>query len=485
MYNATKDWGAVGASWLKLFNGRSFLPHLSRRIHLVALLLCAVAVCGSAAPTASTFTVPITYYKLPNGLKVALSRDTTAPLVVVAVYYNIGFRIEPKNRTGFAHLFEHLMFEGSKNLPKGEFDKLIEGNGGLSNGSTRFDFTNYYEVVPSHVLEEMLWGEADRMKNLALTAENLKNQQGVVGNEVKVNVLNQPYGGFPWLDMPQYANKNWFNAHNFYGELGDIEAATLKDAIDFSHTFYAPNNAAIALVGDFDEAQVKKWIDKYFSDIPQSKLPPKPDLTEPRQTEEQRFSKTDKLASKPALAVAYHMPDRGAKEHYAMVLLDQILLQGEDSLLTQELVKKLGYTDSVGGGINLLGNQFNYQGPMLWMANLIHDANVKPDQILSAMDSVIQNVREHPVTQDQLNRALVKFRANFYQGLTQFGGLGRADLMASFALFDDNPAPINDLETNLRSVTPDLIQKTAQEFLRNTNRTILTIVPGAAKEGAK
>ena len=468
------------------------MPHTRRRLASTAVLSLSLAALALAESSKPSFTVPITYYKLPNGLKVALSRDATAPLVVVAVYYNIGFRIEPKNRTGFAHLFEHLMFEGSKNLPKGEFDKLIEGNGGLSNGSTRFDFTNYFEVVPSHVLEAMLWGEADRMKNLALTEENLKNQQGVVGNEVKVNVINRPYGGFPWLDMPQYANKNWYNAHNFYGDLADIEAATLKDAKAFSEIYYAPNNAALALVGDFDLDQAKKWIEKYFAAIPSSKLPAKPDLAEPRQPAEQRFTKTDKLASKPALGIAYHTPERGTREHYAMVLLDQILLQGDDSLLTQELVKKRGFTDSVDGGINLLGNQFNYNGPMLWIANLIHDSSVKPDQILAAADSVIDSVREKPVTTEQISRALVKFRAHFYQDLTQFGGLGRADLMASYALFDDNPAPINSLETNLQSVTPELIQKTAQEYLRRTNRTILIVEAGAppkeaasAKEGAK
>ena len=220
----------------------------------------------------------------------------------------------------------------------------------------------------------MLWGEADRMKNLTLTEETLKNQQGVVGNEVKVNVLNRPYGGFPWLDMPQYANKNWYNAHNFYGDLKDIEAATLADAKSFSQTYYAPNNAALALVGDFDEAQAKKWVEKYFGSIPASKLPPKPDLSEPRQEAEQRFSRTDKLANKPALGIAYQMPPRLTPEHYAMVLLDQMLIEGDDSLLTQELVKKRGYTDSVDGGINLLGSQFNYNGPMLWIASLIHDA---------------------------------------------------------------------------------------------------------------
>jgi len=454
-------------------------PLMQRRLGAVAMALGLLTPAAIAATSGSEFTVPITYFKLPNGLKVAMSRDTTAPVVVVAVYYNIGFRIEPKDRTGFAHLFEHLMFEGSANLPKGAFDKLIEGNGGVSNGSTRFDFTNYYEVVPSHVLETMLWGEADRMKNLALTEENLKNQQGVVGNEVKVNVLNRPYGGFPWLDMPQYANKNWYNAHNFYGDLADIEAATLKDAQDFRHTYYAPNNAALALVGDFDEAQAKKWVEKYFAGIPAVPPVPKPDLLEPLQEKEQRFTKVDKLASKPALAIAYHMPDRMTPQHYAMVLLDQILLQGDDSLLTQELVRKRGFTDSVGGGINLLGNAFNYNGPMLWMANLIHDASVKPDQILSAIDSIIDSVREKPVTSEQLSRALVKFRTHYYQDLTQFGGLGRADLMASFALFDDNPALINSLEHDLRSVTPELIQKTAQDFLRPTNRTILIVDAGA------
>jgi zinc protease len=452
----------------------------SRRWTSIAMLASGLIFSGLAAETASQFTVPVSYYKLPNGLKVTLSRDTAAPLVVVAVYYNIGFRIEPKDRTGFAHLFEHLMFEGSKNLPKGEFDKLIEGNGGISNGSTRFDFTNYFEVVPSHVLETMLWGEADRMKSLTLTEENLKNQQGVVGNEVKVNVLNRPYGGFPWLDMPQYANKNWYNAHNFYGDLADIEAATLKDAKDFSQTYYAPNNAALALVGDFDEAQAKKWIEKYFGAIPSSKLPPKPDLAEPTQDSEKRFTKVDKLAEKPALAFAYHMPPRLTPEHYAMVLIDQILLQGDDSLLTQELVKKRGFTDSVDGGINLLGNQFNYNGPMLWMANLIHDASVTPDQILAAADPVIEGLREKPVTKEQIDRALVKLRAQFYKDLTQFGGLGRADLMASFSLFDGNPALINNLEPELRKVTPELIEKTAKQYLRPTNRTVLVLEAGAA-----
>ena len=187
------------------------------------LFVLMLAGCNKPAENETSFTVPVDYYTLDNGLKVILSHDSTAPTVIVAVYYNIGFRIEPKDRTGFAHLFEHMMFQGSQNLGKMEFVNLVQKNGGVLNGSTRFDFTNYFEIVPSHKLETMLWAEADRMKSLAITQDNLTNQQGVVINEVKVNVLNQPYGGFPWLDMPQYANENWYNAHNFYGDLKDRE----------------------------------------------------------------------------------------------------------------------------------------------------------------------------------------------------------------------------------------------------------------------
>lgn len=187
------------------------VPHW-RALAALGVLVCAAAA-AAATPTApSGFQVPVEYLKLSNGLKVVLSRDTTAPIAVVAVYYNIGFRLEPRDRTGFAHLFEHMMFHGSQNLGKMEFIKLVQSNGGILNGSTRFDFTNYFEVVPAHALETALWAEANRMKGLAITGDNLKNQQEVVKNEVKVNVLNQPYGGFPWLDLPQYANANWYNA---------------------------------------------------------------------------------------------------------------------------------------------------------------------------------------------------------------------------------------------------------------------------------
>jgi len=435
---------------------------------------------AQAGPANNAFTVPVDYYKLPNGLRVILSEDHTAPTIAVAVYYRIGFRVEPRDRTGFAHLFEHMMFQGSQNLGKMEFVKLVQKNGGVLNGSTRFDFTNYYEALPSNKLETMLWAEADRMRGLNITEENLKNQQGVVGNEVKVNVLNRPYGGFPWLDLPQYANTNWYNAHNFYGDLKDIEAATLPDVEQFFKTFYIPSNAALAVVGDFDPAQAKKWIAQYFSKIPSGPQPKLPDLKEPRQEKEKFASKADPQARRPAIAVAYHMPQRNTPEYYAMGIIDQLLVEGGDSLLHEELVKKRGLTDTVDGGINDLGNMYNYYGPMLWSTSLYHDSSVQPETIVSAIESVIEPLRSKPVDQKTLDRALVKLRSSLYNDLGGQNGIGLADLLCSFALFDDNPARVNTLESEFRKVTPALVQKTAQEYLRPGNRTVLVIEPKAA-----
>jgi predicted Zn-dependent peptidase len=430
------------------------------------------------------FTVELSYHTLDNGLKVILSEDDTAPIVTVAVYYNIGFRIEPRDRTGFAHLFEHMMFQGSENLGKMEFIRLVQANGGILNGSTRYDYTNYFEIVPAHKLETMLWAEADRMRGLSITDENLANQQGVVKNEVKVNVLNQPYGGFPWLWMPQYANENWFNSHNFYGDLEDLDAATLNDVAQFFAQYYAPNNAALAIVGDFETEEALGLVTKYFADIPASSEPiVLPDIAEPRQESEKTASRVDPLATRPGFAFAYHVPERLTPEWYAMGLIDQILLQGDDSLLHQALVKKAGMTDRISGGINAsLGSMFNYKGPMLWTASFIHDDGVSRDDILAVIDGVVADLKAAPVDQATLDRAVVKWRSGFYDEINSYFGFGRADLLASLALFDDEPDRINDFEKGIIAVTPELIQRTAQEYLRPGNRTTLVLEAGAAEE---
>lgn len=439
---------------------------------------------GAEAQQPGRLQVPIESYKLPNGLKVVLSHDMTTPTACVAVYYNIGFRNEPRNRTGFAHLFEHMMFQGSGNLGKMEFIRLVESHGGLLNGSTRFDFTNYFQVVPSHVLEPVLWAEADRMRGLRIDGENLKNQQEVVKNEVKVNVLNQPYGGFPWIDMPMAANENWYNAHNFYGDLKDLDAATLEDVRSFFKTFYSPNNAVVVVTGDFAADQTKAWIQKYFSDIPSAKLPAPPDLHEPRQLKEKRAERTDALANRPALGIAYHLPDRFTPEWYAFGLIDQAISQGSDSLLYDELVRKKGLTGGVDAGINWgLGNMFDYSGPMLWMAQFFHDTTTPSPKLLAAIDNVVASIQKQGLDQATLARARVKMRSNLYANLEEFAGFGRANLLAAFALFDDDPSRINRLEDEFAKVTPELVRKTAQEYLRQGNRTVYVIKPGTTDTG--
>ena len=204
-------------------------------------------------------------------------------------------------------------------------------------------------------------------------------------------------------------------------------------------------------------------------------------MTEPRQEKEKRETKTDALTKRPAIAVAYHVPERNTPEYYAMILLDQILIEGDDSLLHQELVQKRGITGGVEGGINLLGNPFDYQGPMLFIANLMYDPSTKPDDILAAIDGVIEPLRTKAVDQKTLDRALVKARSDMYDTFGQQGGFGLVDILASFALFDDNPGRVNSLAGELQKVTPELLQKTAAEYLRSSNRTVLVVEPAEKK----
>ena len=451
---------------------------------LLSIAPLGAAQAPSSGPPGDRLQIPIDYYKLSNGLKVVLSRDQTSPTAAVTVYYNIGFRNEPKDRTGFAHLFEHMMFQGSENLGKMEFVRLIQSNGGLLNGSTRFDFTNYYQVVPSHVVETVLWAEADRMRSLTIDAENLKNQQDVVKSEVRVNVLNQPYGGFPWIDLPMTANENWHNAHNFYGDLAHLDAATLEDVRAFFKTYYAPNNAVLVVSGDFEAAPVKGWIEQYFGPIASAPLPEPPDLTEPRQEKEKTGGRTDPLASRPAVGLAYHVPERLTPEWYAFGLIDQALAQGTDSLLYDELVRSKGLTGGVDAGINFgLGSMFDYSGPMLWITSFIHDSSTPSDTLVAAVDAVVAGLQKDGLDEAALDRARTKMRSSLYAQTESFAGFGRANLLASFALFDDNPSLINQLEGEFAKVTPELIKRTANEYLRATNRTIYVITPGKTDSG--
>jgi zinc protease len=441
----------------------------------------ALAVAAAAAPSVSgqAFSVPVVYKKLPNGLRVVISENHAAPVVVVEVMYRIGFRIEPRNRTGFAHLFEHMMFQGSQNVGKFEHVRIVNENGGTLNGSTRFDHTNYFEVMPSNALELAMWLEADRMRSLKITPETLKNQQDVVSEEVRVNVLNQPYGAFEWLGLPQKANTNWYNAHNFYGDLSDLQAATLDDVKKFFDTYYAPNNAVLVVSGDTTPDEVMRLAEKHFGGIPSRPLPPRPDIKEPPQTAEKSFTEDDKLARTPAIAFGYHLPDRMTKDFFALSLLDPLLVSDESAKLYQALVKENQIASDVVGGFNLLGNNFDYNGPMLYTFRVDYRPDLKGPDVLKVVDKVINAIQEHGITEDELKQAKVNFRSSFLENLESGSGFGRADLLAALALYDDDPNRINTILSDLDKVTVAEVQQAAKKYLVPSNRTSIDRRPAA------
>src|SRR5215208_1241849 len=459
---------------------------LALSLAVLAASVRAAQVRPAATPTASSsssFSVPVVYRQLPNGLRVVVSENHEAPVVVVELMYRIGFRIEPRDRTGFAHLFEHLMFQGSEHVAKFEHVRIVNENGGVLNGSTRFDHTNYFEIMPSNALELAMWLEADRMRSLKITPETLKNQQDVVSEEVRVNVLNQPYGAFEWLGLPQKANTNWYNAHNFYGDLSDLQAANIEDVRKFFDTYYAPNNAVLVVSGDTTPDEVMRRAEKHFGSIPQRPLPPRPDIKEPAQTVEKSFTETDKLARTPAVAFGYHLPDRMTKDFFALSLLDPLLVSDESAKLYQALIKENQIASNVSGGFNYgLGNNFDYNGPMLYTFRVDYRPDLKGEDVLKVVDKVINAIQEHGITDEELKQAKVNFRSSFLENLETFGGFGRADLLAALALYDDDPARINTILSDLEKVTAADVQQAAKKYLVPANRTTIDRRPATGGE---
>ena len=454
--------------------------HVSAAVIAIAL--------GGASPLAAApaLDLPIESYSLPNGLKVVMVPNTKTGTVNIKQFYGIGFRVEPRERTGFAHLFEHLMFQGSENAPKGRLIGDTTAAGGFVNGSTRFDYTDYVEWVPSNALERMLWLDGDRMARPVINETVLKNQQGVVGNEVKVNVLNAPYGSWPWIDLPMLANDNWYNAHNFYGDLKEIEAATVADAKDFSSKYYKPNNAVLVIQGDFDPAAAKTMVQRYFGAIPAGPKVVLPDLREKPQTKARHGSRVDPLAPKPGYSFAYHVPPRGSPDWYAMGLIDQMLLQGADSRLYRALSVDRSITGDLSGGINgYLGDMYSYNGPALWLVSFTHDSSTTENDIAGVVDKVIADFVASPPGKEELARAKTKAKAALYRSIADDRGAGLADLVGLAALFGDDPRMVNSIPDKFDAVTAAQVQRAARAYLRPQQRSTFTIKPGAAAGGAK
>ncbi|HMD31212.1 MAG TPA: pitrilysin family protein [Candidatus Acidoferrales bacterium] len=430
---------------------------------------------------------PVEMRTLANGLRVVISPDRTAPVVTVGVYYNIGFRLEPMGRSGFAHLFEHMMFQGSENAGKMVHIRLVNSSGGVLNGSTRYDVTNYFESVPSNALDRMLWLEADRMRSLRVDDENLRNQRDVVKEEVRMNVFNKPYGGFPWLDLPPVANRNWANAHNFYGDFSDLDAATLGDVQAFFRTYYTPRNAVLLILGDVDPAVGFGMAEKRFGAIPAGEPPPAADVSEPPQSEERRGGVEEKLGTLPAMAIGYHAPPRRTPDWYALALADRALHEGRAGRLHQSLVLEKQMALEAEGGIHYpMGNVFDYNGPMQMVTRILHKTEFTPEQVLAAFDEVIAALREKPLPDAELEQLKVKFRSDYYSELE--GGMvprfGLMHLLASFTLFDGDPNLVNSILDGFLRVTPAEIHAVAGRVLRPENRAVVLRIPAAKSAAA-
>jgi zinc protease len=432
--------------------------------------------------------ISIDHKTLSNGLRVVVAPDSIAPVVTVGVYYKIGFRLEPQGRSGFAHLFEHMMFQGSENAPKMQHIKLVNSSGGVLNGSTMYDLTNYFEAVPSNALERVLWLEADRMRALKVDDENLRNQRDVVKEEVRVNVMNQPYGGFPWLDMPPVAFRNWANAHNFYGDFADLDAASLADVQTFFRTYYLPNNAVLLILGDVNFSDGFALAEKHFGNIPQGPFPKFADPAEPPQTEERRGEVVEKFGTLPAMAIGYVLPPRRTPEWCAMALLDQALHGGRAGRVYRELVLEKQLAVDADGGID---DVFVYDGPTQMTTRIFHKPEISSEQTLAAFDAIIREVQEKGLTDSELEQLKVKFRSDYFATLESGRGgsmpkFGLMHLLAGFTLLDGEPKLVNTILEGFLAVTRQQVLDAAREFLRPQNRAIVFRKPAgsSAQEAA-
>jgi predicted Zn-dependent peptidase len=434
--------------------------------------------------TETNIQIPRTHYPverltLANGLRVVLSPDRSAPVIGVAVVYDVGIRSEPQGRTGFAHLFEHLMFQGSANLEKLAHFRHVQGAGGTFNGSTHLDYTDYFETVPSNALERMLFLEADRMRGPRLTEENLRNQIDVVKEEIRVNVLNRPYGGFPWLKLPPVMFDTFPNAHDGYGSFDDLEAATVPDAAAFFDTYYACGNATLSVSGDFDLEHARMLIERHFGDVPARPAPIRPDFSEPDLTGERRESYVDALAPLPAIAAAWRVPDplTDFAGYLPYVVLAEVLTDGDASRLVERLVLKDRTVTSVGGYLGFMGEPFEVRDPtaLLLQAHLPPGGNA--DKVLATIDEELDRLATDGLAADELARTQARMATHVLRETDAV--LGRALRMAVLELQRGEPELLNDLPRLIASVTGEQI-RAAAATLRPHRRATIEVQPGSA-----
>jgi zinc protease len=413
-------------------------------------------------------------FALGNGLRVHLVEDHSTQVVAVDIWYDVGARNERPGRTGFAHLFEHMMFQGSANVKKAEHFKYVEGAGGGLNGSTQADRTNYWEVLPSNRLNLGLWLEADRMRSLAITQANLDNQREAVKEERRLRFDNQPYVGtfVDSLALVYDATSCFAYAHSLVGSMADLNAAKVEDVQAFFTQYYAPNNAVLVVVGDFEPAAARKLISQYFGDIPRVAPPPKVQCEQPFNTGAVRRQVTDKNATLPAVLQFYRIPAVANADYPALELLSTILGGGESSRLNRSLAREAKAAAAVQAAINPVGP---VSGPGLFGFLIIANQGVAPDSLTRLLDADIARVVTDGVSAAELAKAKSTYRANTITGRQRV--LNVAEALHFADLFLGGVDAINTDVARYDAVTAQDVRRVAGTYLRPDNLLSLVIVP--------
>ena len=425
---------------------------------------------------AETFQLPSTnieQFSLPNGLRVILNKDQSVPVVSVAVYYDVGSRNEKFGRTGFAHLFEHMMFQGSENVPKAAHFQYIFNAGGTMNGTTSTERTNYFETLPANHLPLALWLESDRMRSLKVTQENLDNQRNAVQEEKRLRYDNQPYVN-AFLRINELIFKNPANAHSTIGSMEDLDAATIDDVREFFRIYYAPNNAVLTIVGDFEEKEARALVEKYFNDIPSQPHPPTVDVSEPDEVANRTETFYDQLAPAPAFVLGWKIPERRTPDFYALSLAGELLFEGDSSRLYQKLVKGDESVVSIQGGVD------ERRGP----SALYIFALPKPgEEVATIRQQIFDEIHQLATTgpsateMEKLRNSLCNDAVRGRQST-----MYRAQRIAEYALYDGDPLLFDTELDHYLQITSDQIKNVVGKFLDVDNRVMLDIVPQEASE---
>lgn len=407
-------------------------------------------------------------YDLDNGLHVILHQDKSTPIVAVSVLYHVGSKNEDPNRTGFAHFFEHLLFEGSKNIERGEFFKIVQGNGGVLNANTSFDRTFYFEVLPSNQLKLALWLESERMLHAKIDEEGVETQRGVVKEELKQRNENTPYGS-----ILNETFEHAFEKHPYRWTPGGspeyINKAELKEFMEFYETFYVPNNATLSIAGDIDIAEAKNWIKDYFGTIPKgTKAIPRPDIVEPEKTAEVRDTVYDNIQL-PAVIMGYHMPGQGQKDYYAMGMLAQLLSQGESSRF-QKVVKDEKQKALFVGAFPL-----PTEDPGLALMFGITNMGVSPEDLEAAMNEEINKMKNEVIGDEEFKKLKNQVENDFISGNSSIRGL--AENLANYHVYYGDANLINTEIDRYMKVTKEDIKRVANKYLNDKNRVVLYYLP--------